>query len=169
VTGTAEREQVRLRTGQTVELRPMDAADAAALVDFHHRLSPETTYLRFFNLHPELSEREVHRFTHVDHDDRDAIVATVDDQIVAVGRYDRRPGETEAEVAFVVADAWQRRGIGSVLLARLTALARRRGLERLTAETLAVNRPMLEVFRASRLPMATTLRDGVVHVALELG
>jgi GNAT superfamily N-acetyltransferase len=168
VTETAERETVRLRTGETLELHPMEGCDAADLVDFHHRLSPETTYLRFFSPHPELSTKELDRFTHVDHADREAIVATVGNQIVGVGRYDRRPGAPDAEVAFVVADAWQRHGIGTILLDRLIGLARCRGLERLTAETLAVNRPMLATFRRSGLPMSTSLADGVVHVVLEL-
>jgi GNAT superfamily N-acetyltransferase len=169
VIDTVERECVRLRTGGLVELHPMQACDAAALVDFHHRLSRETTYRRFFSPHPELSAKEVDRFTHVDHRDREAIVATVGERIVGVGRYDRRPGEREAEVAFVVADAWQRHGIGSILLDRLICLARTRGIDHLTAETLPVNAPMLATFRASGLPMTTAFRDDVVHVVLDLG
>jgi GNAT superfamily N-acetyltransferase len=169
VIDTVERERVRLHTGEAIELHPMQPDDAAALVDFHHRLSRETTYRRFFSPHPELSAKELDRFTHVDHLDREAIVATMGERIVGVGRYDRRPGDAEAEVAFVVADAWQRHGIGAILLERLIRLARSRGIERLTAETLPVNAPMLATFRASGLPMATSLRDGVVHVVLDLG
>jgi GNAT superfamily N-acetyltransferase len=161
-------EHLHLRTGEAIDLHPMDGSDAAALLEFHHQLSPETTYLRYFTPHPELSPAELEHFTHVDHVDREAIVATANGHVIAVGRYDRRPGAPDAEVAFVVADAWQRHGIGSILLRHLVDLARARGIERLTAETLSTNRPMLRTFRASGLPMATALQGGVVHVELGL-
>ena len=92
----------------------MHADDAASLLRFHHTLSPETTHLRFFAVHPELSEAELHRFTNVDHRDREAIVATVADEIVGVARFDRLEVSTDAEVAFVVADSWQGRGLGAL-------------------------------------------------------
>jgi GNAT superfamily N-acetyltransferase len=159
---------VQLPTGEQIELHTMDPDDAQGLLEFHRRLSSETIYLRFFTAHPELSARELDRFTHVDHLDREAVVASSQGQIVAVGRYDRRPGAHDAEVAFVVTDGWQGHGLGTTLLGRLADLARSRGIDRFTAETLATNRKMLEVFRHSGLPMSTTLTDGVVHVTLEL-
>lgn len=162
-------EPVALPTGERVELHLMDPADAGALVEFHEGLSNETTYLRFFSAHPRLSARELDHFTQVDHLDREALVACKDGCILAVGRYDRRCGADDAEVAFVVADAWQGHGLGSLLLRRLAELARARGVRRLTAETLAINGKMLEVFRLSGLSMTTTpCSDGVVHVVLEL-
>src|SRR5436190_15616073 len=105
-----------LRDGSSVELIPMTPEEASRLLRFHHRLSPETTLRRFFGFHPELSPAEVHRFTHVDHVDREAMIAVSEGEIVAVGRFDRLgSGATEAEVAFVVEGrmAGARRGCGA--------------------------------------------------------
>ena len=116
--------------GGTVHLRPIRPDDADALVAFHAGLSQRTRYLRYFSAYPRIPERDLNRFTHVDHHDRVAFVAVLAGQIIAVGRYERQPGTDEAEVAFVVADAHQGRGIGSVLLEHLAAAARERGLQR---------------------------------------
>jgi GNAT superfamily N-acetyltransferase len=157
-----------LRDGASVRLRRMEEGDAPRLVRFHDTLSSETVYLRFFSVHPHLSDPEVHRFTHVDHRDREAIVALHGDDIVAVARYDRMPDRDEAEVAFVVTDAWQGLGLGSALLGRLADMARAEGVTRLRAETLPHNRRMLAVFHHSGLPVHTRVEDGVVHAELDL-
>jgi GNAT superfamily N-acetyltransferase len=156
--------------GRLLEVRPMRPDDAARLRRFHGTLSNETTRLRFFSVHPELTENEVDRFTHVDHHDREALVATVDGDIIGVTRFDRladRPAE--AEVAFVVTDDWQGCGIGSALFEQLATRARRAGIERFVAETLPHNQRMLTVFHHSGLPCRSSYRDGVVHVVMELG
>ena len=157
-----------LRDGTEVELRPMRSSDAGRLLRFHHTLSLDTTYLRFFSFHPELTAGEVHRFTHVDHHDREAVVAVVAGEIVAVARFDREPDGTSAEAAFVVADAWQGRGLGTLLMAHLVGRARDVGIERLTAQTLAHNHRMLRVFERSDHPVTTRMGGGVVDVEIDL-
>lgn len=159
---------VALTDGGIVQLRPISPADACRLVSFHLALSDESRYFRFFSPHPRLSDAEVERFTHVDTIDRVALVAVTGDEIIAVGRFDRRPGADDAEVAFVVADGHHRRGIASALLAHLAAAARERGLTRLTAEVLPNNRAMLGVFAASGLRRRTSFVDGVAHVEMAL-
>src|SRR3954447_5891017 len=129
-----------------VHLRPIRPSDAPALVALHGRLSAETIYYRFFSPKPRLTEREVERFTTVDFVDRVALVAELGDDIIAVGRFDRWPGQPEAEVAFVVDDAHQGRGLGALLLEHLAAIARGAGITRFTAEVLPDNRPMLSTF-----------------------
>ena len=166
---TSIRVPIQLRDGTEVHLHAMRGDDAAALLRFHHQLSPETTYLRFFSVHPELSSRELEHFTHVDHRDREAIVATVDEEIVGVARFDRLAGGRDAEAAFVIADVWQGEGLGTALFDRLAARARELGVERFTAEVLPHNRRMLNLFHHSGLPVTARLRDGVVHVVLDLG
>src|SRR5215469_12353257 len=104
--GNLERD-LRDHDGVCFRVRPIRPDDAGRLVDFHRRLSPHSVYLRFFTFHPTLSEAEVVRFTTVDYVDRLALVATSDDRLLAVGRFDRLPGTTEAEVAFIVADEFQ--------------------------------------------------------------
>ncbi|MFP5370000.1 MAG: N-acetyltransferase family protein, partial [Actinomycetes bacterium] len=107
--------------GGTVHLRPIRPSDAEGLEGLMERSSDQTRYYRFFGPMKRLSERDLHRFTHVDHDARVAFVVLLGDQVVAVGRYDRLPGTTDAEVAFLVEDAHQGRGLGSVLLEHLAA------------------------------------------------
>jgi GNAT superfamily N-acetyltransferase len=145
--------------GGIVHLRPIVAADAARLVAFHNALSPQTKYLRFFFARGELSSAEVRHYTEVDLVDRFALVATLDDQIIGIGRWDRAPGGTEAEIAFVIADAHQGRGIASILLEHLAAAGRELGVTRFAATVLAQNPRMLGVFRdAGYQPRAH--RDG---------
>jgi GNAT superfamily N-acetyltransferase len=160
---------VVLLDGSAVDIEPMCAGDAARLDHFHHALSTETIRLRFFGVHPDLSDQELHRFTHVDHVNREALVAVDRGEIVGVARFDRlRDSGDEAEVAFVVADAWQGRGLGTVLFERLAARARELGIGRFVADTLFLNRRMLAVFRATGLPHAERIEGSVVHVVLEL-
>jgi RimJ/RimL family protein N-acetyltransferase len=155
-----------LRDGTPVEIVPMKDDDGERLVHFHDQLSPETTHLRFFSPHPELSVAEVERFTHVDHRDREALVAVSDGEIVAVARFDRLTDPEQAEVAFVVADSWQGRGLGTLLYDHLAERARRLGVRRFVAEALAHNRRMLAVFR--RAGARSRIERGVVYVTIEL-
>ncbi len=158
---------VALRDGRPVHIRPIRPSDAAGLAEFHRSLSQETIYLRFFAPYPELTERDVHRFTHVDYVDRVALVATVADQLVGVGRYDR-VADGEAEVAFVVHDEHQGRGLGSVLLEHLAAAARERGISRFTAEVLPTNRRMLATFHDAGYEPTARLEDGVVLLSFAI-
>jgi GNAT superfamily N-acetyltransferase len=161
-------ESIVLKDGSSVELMPMDPSDEPRLTRFHDGLSAGTIRRRFFYVHPKLTDAEVRRFTHVDHVDREAIVATSEGEIIAVARFDRIDGSTAAEAAFVVADRWQARGLGTVLLSRLVARARQVGITHLEAQTLAGNRPMLAVFRHAGLPITERSDERVVEVTLTL-
>lgn len=160
---------IRLLDGRTVRVRLISASDGEALVRFHEGLTMETARLRFFAVHPHLTPTEVDRFTHVDHHDREALVALAGTEIVAVGRYDRLPGTDDAEVAFVVADGWQGHGAGTKLLKQLADRARSDGIKRLVADTLSENHRMRDVFHHCGLASTATHEDGVVHVILDLG
>jgi len=148
--------------GLRYHVRPIRPDDAARLVAFHRQLSPHSVYMRFFTFHPTLTDAEVARFTTVDYADRLALVATVDDHLIGVGRFDRAPGETEAEVAFVVADQYQHHGIGSLLLDELVRAGRQRGVEVFKAETLAENSAMLDVFRHAGFAVTSGIEYGTV-------
>jgi GNAT superfamily N-acetyltransferase len=150
--------------GFRYHVRPIRPDDAEPLVAFHRRLSSQSVYLRFFSFHPELSSVEVARFTTVDYVDRLALVAVHGDQLIAVGRFDRHPGETEAEVAFVVADEYQHHGIGTLLLDELARAARQRGIETFRADTLAENRTMLDVFHHAGFPVTSSIEYGTVRL-----
>ncbi len=151
-----------------IRVRPMAVTDGIALATFHDGLTDETTRLRFFAVHRSLSPGELERFTHVDHHDREALVALDGAAIVGVGRYDRLPGTDDAEVAFVVGDAWQGDGVGSRLLAHLVRRGRAEGLRAFLADTLLENRRMREVFAHSGLVTGSASDGGVVQVVLDL-
>lgn len=156
---------VLLRDGTTVHLRQIRPDDADAIVAMHARFSERTRYLRYFSPYPRIPERDLQRFVNVDHHDREAFVVVSGDRIFAVGRYDRLgPDSTEAEVAFVVEDAHQGRGVGSVLLEHLAAAARSEGIESFVAEVLPANAPMLRVFADAGYQVRRQYADGVVHL-----
>ena len=158
---------VPVRDGRTVRIRPINQDDGERLAAFHRSLSDETVYFRFFAPYPELTERDIHRFTHVDHVDRVALVATVAGQFLGVGRYDRIDAR-DAEVAFVVRDDHQGRGLGSVLLEHLAAAARERGVRRFVAEVLPTNRRMLSTFQEAGYHPSHKIEDGVVSLAFDI-
>ncbi|MEE6286561.1 GNAT family N-acetyltransferase [Georgenia sp. MJ173] len=158
---------VVLRDGLTMHIRPILPSDADALQAMHQRQSTTSQYYRFFAPMARLSERDLHRFTHVDHDDRVGLVLTDGEDIVAVGRYDRYEPET-AEVAFYVADSEHGRGVGSVLLEHLAAAGRERGVVRFAADVLPANARMINVFRDAGYDVAQQMDDGVLRVEFDI-
>ena len=155
---------VVLSDGGTVHLRPIVPTDADALLAFHSRLSERTRYFRYFGPYPRIPEKDLRRFSTVDHHDRVAFVALLGDDIIAVGRYERLKESDSAEVAFVVEDAHQGRGLGSILLEHLAAAARERGLARFEAEVLAENAQMVRVFRDAGYQVSREFDEGVLHL-----
>jgi GNAT superfamily N-acetyltransferase len=159
---------VVLSDGGTVHIRPITPDDADRIVAFHGRLSDRTRYFRYFGPYPRMPKRDVERFTHVDYVNRVALVALLGDDIVAVGRYDRLGEQSSAEVAFVVQDDHQGRGLGSILLEHLAAAARERGLRRFVAEVLAENATMVRVFRDAGYQVSRAFEEGVVHLEFDI-
>ncbi|MFG2102302.1 GNAT family N-acetyltransferase [Micromonospora echinaurantiaca] len=160
---------VLLSDGTTVQLRQIRPADAPGIVAMHSRFSERTRYLRYFSPYPRIPERDLQRFVNVDHRDREAFVVLAGERIVAVGRYERLgPAAPEAEVAFVVEDAYQGRGIGSVLLEHLADAARRVGIVNFVAEVLPANGAMLRVFADFGYQVQREFADGVVHLSFPI-
>lgn len=155
---------VVLSDGGTVHLRPIVPSDGDALTAFHGRMSERTRYLRYFGAYPQIPPRDLERFTTVDHHDRVAFVALLGDDIVAVARYERIDKGPSAEVAFVVEDRHQSRGLGPIFLEHLAAAARESGIERFVAEVLAENAAMLGVFRAAGYHLVREMEEGVFHL-----
>ncbi|GHE08075.1 bifunctional acetate--CoA ligase family protein/GNAT family N-acetyltransferase [Klenkia taihuensis] len=154
--------------GGTVHLRPITPEDADGIQGLMERSSDQTRYYRFFGPMKRLSDKDLHRFTHVDHDNRVAFVVLLGDELIGVGRYDRYPGTDDAEVAFLVEDAHQRRGLGSVLLEHLAAAARERGITRFVAEVLSQNTGMVRVFLDAGYEARRSYEDGVVHLTFPI-
>ncbi|WP_330460282.1 GNAT family N-acetyltransferase [Streptomyces sp. NBC_00820] len=167
---------VVLRDGGTARVRPITIDDADRLVSFYEQVSDESKYYRFFAPYPRLSAKDVHRFTHHDFVDRVGLAATIGDEFVATVRYDRigagglpasAPAD-EAEVAFLVQDSHQGRGVASALLEHIAAVARERGIRRFAAEVLPANTKMIKVFTDAGYTQKRSFEDGVVRLELDL-
>ncbi|MGK8491044.1 bifunctional acetate--CoA ligase family protein/GNAT family N-acetyltransferase [Nocardia asiatica] len=152
--------------GGVVRLRPITPADAEPLQEFHGALSDRTRYLRYFGPYPRISPRDLYRTTHVDYHDRVGLVLELGESIVAVGRYEllERDGPRAAEVAFVVADGHQGRGLGSILLEHLAGAAAENKIETFVAEVLAENTVMVTVFRDAGYQVERSRDGSVLHL-----
>ncbi|MGW3648662.1 bifunctional acetate--CoA ligase family protein/GNAT family N-acetyltransferase [Streptomyces sp. NPDC000878] len=167
---------VVLRDGGTARIRPITADDADRLVSFYEQVSDESKYYRFFAPYPRLSAKDVHRFTHHDFVDRVGLAATVGGEFIATVRYDRIDADGlpasgpahEAEVAFLVQDAHQGRGVASALLEHIAAVARERDIRRFAAEVLPANNKMIKVFTDAGYTQKRSFEDGVVRLEFDL-
>jgi acyl-CoA synthetase (NDP forming)/RimJ/RimL family protein N-acetyltransferase len=160
---------VVLSDGSTVRLRQIEPVDAGLIVEMHGRFSERTRYFRYFSPYPRIPARDLERFTTVDHHDREAIVAESGGDLIAVARYERLgAGADEAEVAFVVEDAHQGRGLGSVMMEHLAARAREEGIIRFVAEVLPANARMIRTFTEAGYEVARQYADGVVHLTFPI-
>ncbi len=135
--------------GGRLRLRPLGPEDGDRLCRLYERLSPESVYRRFLSPMPVPRPALLARLLDLDHRDREAIAALDGDDIVAVARYARRPGLEVAEIAVVVADDWQHRGLGRLLMRRLARLARWRGIRAFTGNIAGENRPALLLVRSA--------------------
>ncbi|MCF3132022.1 bifunctional acetate--CoA ligase family protein/GNAT family N-acetyltransferase [Streptomyces olivochromogenes] len=167
---------VVLRDGGTARIRPITVDDADRLVSFYEQVSDESKYYRFFAPYPRLSAKDVRRFTHHDFVDRVGLAATIGGEFIATVRYDRigtdgmpasAPAD-EAEVAFLVQDAHQGRGVASALLEHVAAVARERGIRRFAAEVLPANTKMIKVFTDAGYTQKRSFEDGVVRLEFDL-
>ncbi|MBB1252249.1 GNAT family N-acetyltransferase [Streptomyces sp. OF3] len=167
---------VVLRDGGTALIRPITPDDAGRLVSFYEQVSDQSKYYRFFAPYPRLSDRDVRRFTHHDYVDRVGLAMFVGGEMIGTVRYDRidstgRPASApadNAEVAFLVQDAHQGRGVASNLLEHVAACARERGIRRFTAEVLPANTKMIKVFTDFGYSQKRSFEDGSVHLTLDL-
>ena len=172
MTGAADYSAVdRLRDGRTIEiraLRPDDREDMLAAVE---RTSIQSLQRRFFVPKRGLSDNEISFFMNIDFSNHVALVAEIDEDgrtvIAGGGRYIvAQPGQ--AELAFVVVDAYQGKGIGTMLMRHLLAIARDAGLKELTAEVLPENAAMLKVFSGFGFRARSGGDPQVRHLALPL-
>jgi acetyltransferase len=161
---------VSLRDGTRAVVRALGPEDEPLIVAMHGRLSPHTVRMRFFSLVKTLSRDSLIRLCHLDYDREMALAAVTADggTMLGVSRYYLRAETGEAEFALVVSDAHQRQGLGRHLLERLIAVARERGVRKLTGLILAENEPMLRLSRSLGFREPEPAEDGVSRVELSL-
>jgi GNAT superfamily N-acetyltransferase len=159
---------IDLADGATLKVRPIRPDDEPRLMALFHRLSRRTVYQRFFRAYDRLPDHWYRQFANVDYQTRLALVAEDETPqgslLRAVARYE--PGDTAAttEIAIVVEDGWQNRGLGRILVEQLLAAAEARGLHRFTADVLADNRPMLRVLSHLASIQRRDLEFGVITI-----
>lgn len=160
-----------LADGTTVRLRPIRPEDEPLLAKFHETLSDQSVYYRYFtplSLQQRTKHARLARLCFIDYDRELALVAMHEDpatrapEIVGVARLCKLHGKNEAEFAVVISDAWQRRGLGTLLLGRLVAVGREEHVARIGGTVLAENHGMRRVcervgFKLRRAPGAQEL------------
>jgi RimJ/RimL family protein N-acetyltransferase len=164
-------ERVSLRDGSTVLVRPVRPDDRELFVAGWERMSSESRYRRFMSYKKKLSDRELDFFTHLDHDRHEAIGA-IDIETgdgVGVARMHRSESDPElAEAAVTVVDDWQGRGLGGLLLNRLTDRAGELGVRRFEATLFTTNKAMLSLFQRLGCTRAQRQAPDVLEIDVEL-
>jgi GNAT superfamily N-acetyltransferase len=166
----SQEDQVVLRDGSAIVVRPLATGDVAAIAEWFEGLGPETRHARFLAGVTMLDDRTLSQLAQVDHRDHEALTAvTADGAIVGIARYIRLEQCPTAEVAVAVADRWRGRGIASLLLQQIAERARAAGIESFTALCLTSNTAILRLL--SRLgPMtAVPAEAGVIEARISLG
>jgi acyl-CoA hydrolase/RimJ/RimL family protein N-acetyltransferase len=157
--------------GTEIMARPIHPTDQPRMKELLYKLSEAAVYYRFFTHLKRFTQKEIQQFVYIDHRQDEAMVVTVPEahgeMIIGVGRYYLDTKTNRAEVAFVVADDWQKRGIGKFLLLTLTRIAKRNGIRGFTAEVLAENKAMQVVLERSGLKVSSTLHDRVYSYVLD--
>lgn len=161
-----EERHERLRDGLEVLVRPARLSDEGALQRLFYGLSNESVYKRFFGYRSQYPHEEMQKLVDLDYESNMALVVCepTRDEPIAIARYDIDPATGLGDIAFVVRDDWQHRGVGTMLLRRMGEIGRARGLAGFQADVLASNTAMLGVFHRSGLELHSTLEDGVFHL-----
>ncbi len=172
VVNTGDRRRVVvLADGTEAGLRPILPTDEQGIKELMYSLSQDTLYQRFMNRYQQFGAKQLLDFIYVDHRQNVALVLTIPEargeEIIAVARYFLDEASNRAEVAFLVRDDWQGRGIGKLLLEALVVIAKRSGLRGFTALVLRDNRKMQAVFNHSGLTVKSFLEDDVYRFEMD--
>ena len=161
---------LHLADGTSVHLRPLEPQDGARLIRLFYRLSPDSVYRRFMSPIPHPFRPEFRRLLDVDHRDREALAAISEEgEVIGVARYFRDLQHPDvAEIAIVVEDRWQRRGLGRALTRRLAAVARRRGIDSFHADLLGDNRAAVRLLRGLSAAARFRLNTGSLEAEVPL-
>jgi len=156
------------RNGLEILLRPVRISDEPLIKDFFYSLSDKSLYRRFMSQRQDMPHDRLQEFVVIDYTKEMVILAVIPEgekeTLAGLGQYSINEGTHTAEVALVVKDEFQNRGIGTELLNYLTQLAKRQGLHGFTAEVLAENKPMLHLFEKTGFDMERGLSSGVYEL-----
>jgi acyl-CoA hydrolase/RimJ/RimL family protein N-acetyltransferase len=161
-----------LRDGTEIFFRPIKPTDEPALSEMMYSLSEKSVQTRYMARTMSFPHRDIQRITNIDYQQDIAIVGVVPrvsgEEIVAIAQYFLDPKTQSAEVAFLVQDEWQRKGMGTFLLEYITKIAKQRGVKRFFAKVLPINKPMLAVFYNSGYKVNTEFDGEVYNITYDL-
>ena len=157
-----------LTDGTQARLREVDPADRQAVRRLHAGMAPEDRYLRFFSLSQDIGGQVADRICRPPGPEHAAIGAWAAGELIGVGSYEMTGEEGVAEVALVVADGTHGRGVGTLLLEHLSALARSRGVRAFRADALGQNHSVLRLFADAGLSLQRHSADGIVEFTMPL-
>ena len=159
---------VLLADGSVAQVRPITPGDAAAVDALFGRVSRETIYYRYFSLRPVVPHEEFDALVQADGFEVGALVMIQHDLVIGIAQYHRDPGRDDAEVAFLVDDAFQGHGVGTMLLEHLVDHARHHGIRRFIADTLTENHRMLRVFADAGFVRQYTRNAEVIRIVFDI-
>lgn len=158
------------RTGLEILLRPVKISDEPLLKDFFYSLSDQSMYRRFISQRKDMPHERLQDFVIIDYTLEMVILAVIQqdeiEEVIGIGQYGIDEITHTADVAFVVRDDYQNRGIGTQLLSYLTYLAKKQGLLGFTAEVLTENRPMLHLFEKTGFDIKKRSEGGVYELKI---
>ena len=161
-----------LRDGTEIFFRPIKPADEPALSEMLYSLSENSIQTRYFAHTMRFPHRDVQQLTNIDYRQNLSLVGVVPstsgEQIVAIAQYFLDPKTQAAEVAFIVQDEWQQKGMGTFLLDCITQIAKQRGVKRFYAKVLPTNKPMLTIFHNSGYKVNTEFDGEVYSITYDL-
>lgn len=161
-----------LQDGTEIFFRPIKPTDDAALSEMLYSLSPASVRTRYMAQTVAFPHRDIQRLTNIDYTQDISIVGTVpgisDEQVVAIAQYYLDPKTQAAEVAFLVQDEWQKKGMGTFLLAYLAQIAKQRGVKQFYAKVLAANKAMLAIFHNTGYQVKTEFDGEIYNVTYDL-
>jgi acyl-CoA hydrolase/RimJ/RimL family protein N-acetyltransferase len=160
-----------INDGTQINFRPIHPTDAPLMRDLFYKLSQQTIYYRFMSHQKFVSRQQIQDFVYIDHRNDVTIVGTLPEaygeDIIAMGSYYLDPKTNLAEVAFIVDDRWQNKGIGAFLLRHLMRTARRNGIRGFTAEILVENKAMQAVVNKSNTKLRSKVSGNVISYEMD--
>jgi RimJ/RimL family protein N-acetyltransferase len=157
---------VTLKDGTAIHLRMIRPEDDHRLVEFSRNLSPQSVYQRFFNALPELTPGMARHLSNLDSTNRLAVIAEAGPELIGVGRYEATSDAEVVELALVILDDWQNRGLGRILLRALFEAGKANGIRHFRADVMAENRRMLRLLATEALITERKTEAGITSLVL---
>ncbi len=154
--------------GTEVLYRPIRPDDDDKILEFYYSLSRETIYFRFFSGRKNVPKTRIRDYTHIDYEKNFAMVVEYQNKIIGIGHYIVTENPETCEMAVVIHDDWQRKGIGTHFLSYLISIAKERGIKHVTATVLLENYKILKTIEKLGFKFSKKLEEGDLLVEADI-